>query len=116
MVLAAGDMPGLSEATEVWAVLTWKQLCGQAVALCRSQATFQREARILSRLVKQYGAEEVEHMLIGAQSLGWTSLRSLGSAEGLGRRMAVQAYWRTQDRKAPDRLISLAAALKARGF
>ena len=37
-------------------------------------------------------------MVQGARILGWRSLKSLGSAEGLGRRLAESAYWREQNR------------------
>lgn len=78
----------------------WKRLCGLAVQLCGSQEKFRRESAILKRLVRQYGAEDVERMIRGAQKLGWNSLLSLGSAEGLGRRMAIQQFWKAGD-KAP---------------
>lgn len=76
-----------------------KRLCGLAVELCGSQVAFKREAAILKRLVKKFGAQEVEHMLRGAKYLGWNTLRSLGSAEGLGRRWAVEAYWQREKRR-----------------
>lgn len=79
----------------------WRRLCGLAVQLCGSQEVFRRESAILKRLVQQYGAEDVERMLRGAKKMGWNSLRSLGSAEGLGRRMAIQAFWKEGKREAP---------------
>jgi len=80
----------------------WKTLCGLAVQLVGSQQKFRTEANILKRLVKQYGPEETERFLRGALLLGWRSLTSLGSADGLGRRMAVSRYWQTENtRKAP---------------
>ena len=40
--------------------------------------------------------------------MGWTSLRSLGSAEGLGRRMAIQAFWKEGKRdEAPESVRSI---------
>lgn len=93
----------------------WKRLCGKAVALVGSQDAFRKEARILQRLVKQFGPDDVERMLLGAQLLGWDSLKSLGSAEGLGRRWALSAFWQSEN-KQPDRLASVAAVLKAKGF
>ena len=93
----------------------WKELCGKAVALVGSQTAFRKEARILQRLVKQYGAEEVEHMLAGAQLLKWTSLRSLGSADGLGRRWALATFWQSENHQKPQ-LESLAAVLKRKGL
>ena len=89
----------------------WKKLCGIAVKICGSQEAFKKEAAILKRLVRQYGAGDVEVMLKGAQVLKWRSLTSLGSKEGLGRRWAVEAYWREHNAqrkwKAPERLKSV---------
>ena len=93
----------------------WKRLCGKAVQLCGSQDAFRKEANILKRLVKQFGSSEAERMLAGARLLGWTSLRSLGSKDGLGRRWALAKFWE-QENKAPDRLASVAQVLKAKGF
>lgn len=93
----------------------WKRLCGKAVALVGSQDAFRKEARILQRLVNQFGPAEVEHMIAGARLLGWTSLRSLGSKDGLGRRWAMAKFWETENRQ-PDRLASVAQLLKAKGF
>lgn len=79
----------------------WRRLCGKAVALC-GKATFRKESNILKRLVRQFGPDEVERMLLGAEWLGWSSLRSLGSKAGLGRRWAIEAYWRAENnRKTP---------------
>lgn len=78
-----------------------KKLCGLAVQLCGSQKAFKGEAAILKRLVERYGPDEVEKMLRGAIKLGWDSLRALGSAEGTGRRMAIQAFWKEGKREAP---------------
>jgi hypothetical protein len=83
---------------EKWAI--WRHLCGLAVELCGSQENFRPQARILKRLAQQYGPERVEHMLRGAIALRWDSLVSLGSADGLGRRMAEKAYW-TEQNKGP---------------
>ena len=94
----------------------WPRLCGLAVKLVGSQEAFRREARILSRLVKKFGPLETERCLIGAQLMGWTSLRSLGSADGLGRRMASRAFWLNQEKRAPQALESLGAILKQRGL
>lgn len=86
----------------------WRSLCGLAVQLCGGQEQFKREANILRRLTKQYGPGEVEKMLRGAIGLRWNSLRSLGSMEGSGRRMAIEAYWKAQKReKAPESLRSI---------
>lgn len=83
----------------------WGKLCQLAVQLCGGQAQFKREANILRRLTKQYGPGEVEKMLRGAMKLGWKSLISLGSKEGSGRRMAIEAYWKaTKREKAPELL------------
>ena len=92
----------------------WTRLCGLAIKVC-GQEMFRREARILSRLVKKFGPLETERCLIGAQLMGWTSLRSLGSADGLGRRMASAKFWESEKR-APQRLESLGAILKQRGL
>lgn len=96
----------------------WKMLCGLAVALVGGQAQFRIEARILKRLVLGYGAHDVECMIRGAQQLGWNTLRSLGSKDGLGRRWALEAYWQAQNqnRSAGKQLESVAQTLKARGF
>lgn len=91
-------------------VENWKRLCGKAVALCGSQDAFRKEARILQRLVKQFGPDEVEHMLAGARLLGWSSLRSLGSKDGLGRRWALAKFWETENHKpakTPERLKAI---------
>lgn len=91
-------------------IAVWKKLCGQAVALVGSQEAFRKEARILQRLVKQFGPTTVEHMIAGAQLLHWTSLKSLGSADGLGRRWALARYWQEQNRhpaKLPERVKSI---------
>lgn len=91
-------------------------LCGLAVQLCGSQEAFRKQANVLKRLVKQYGAKDVEVMLKGAQVLGWRDLVSLGSKEGTGRRWATSAYWHQQKRAPAETLESVAATLKARGF
>ena len=93
----------------------WRRLCGKAVQIVGSQDAFRKEANILKRLVKQFGASEAERMLAGARLLGWRSLRSLGSKDGLGRRWALARYWQSENRK-PDRLASVAQVLKAKGF
>lgn len=93
----------------------WRRLCGQAVALVGSQASFKKEANILKRLVQQYGSDDVERMIVGARLLNWTSLRSLGSKDGLGRRWALTRYWQSENKK-PDRLSQIAEVLKAKGF
>ena len=81
-------------------------MAGLAVKLVGSQEAFRRECAILKRVVKKYGPLETERCLIGAQLLGWTSLRSLGSADGLGRRIASARFWDSQKgaAKMPDRL------------
>lgn len=81
--------------------VVWRRLCGLAVELVGSQDAFRRESAILKRLVRQYGGEDVERMIRGAKLLGWNSLKSLGSAEGLGRRMAIQQFWKAGKREAP---------------
>lgn len=91
------------------------RLCGMAVRLLGSQEAFRREARILKRLVERFGVEEVERMIVGARLLNWTSLKSLGSEEGLGRRWALTRYWQSENRK-PDVLRSVAQVLKSKGF
>lgn len=94
---------------------TWKKLYGLAEVLLRSPEVLKRELHIMARLYHKFGANEVERMLLGAQLLGWDSLKSLGSAEGLGRRWALTAFWQSEN-KQPDRLASVAAVLKAKGF
>lgn len=61
-----------------------------------SQDQFKREANILRRLAKQYGPVRTEYMLRGAIAMHWTSLVSLGSKDGLGRRIAEKKYWDSQ--------------------
>jgi hypothetical protein len=85
------------------------------VRLLGSQETFRKESNILKRLVKQYGHVEVERMLEGAYHLGWDSLRALGSAEGLGRRMALARYWQATKRSGPS-LESIGKLLKDAGL
>lgn len=80
----------------------WKRLCGLALKICGSQEVFKRESAILSRLRKRFGTADVERMLLGAHHLGWRTLRSLGSKDGLGRRWALEAYWQ-QQKKAPGK-------------
>jgi hypothetical protein len=75
-----------------------------------------RNGSIVKRLVQKFGQPDTEVMVQGAALLGWKDLRGLYAKEGIGRRWAQTAYWRSQDRKAPERLTSVAAALKARGF
>ena len=94
------------------AITDWQRLCGQAVELVGGQEPFRREVNILKRLVKAYGAERVEIMLSGAKALRWRSLKSLGSAEGLGRRMAEQAYWQAQNQRKPGLPESVKAILR----
>jgi hypothetical protein len=89
---------------------TWRSLCGVAVKICGGQAAFRLEANILKRLVLRYGMYEVETMLLGAQELGWRSLKGLGSRDGLGRRWARNAFWNGQKRGKP--LESLGAVLR----
>ena len=88
----------------------WKRLCGKAVALVGSQETFRKESAILKRLVKQFGPDDVERMLVGAQLLHWNTLRSLGSKDGLGRRWALAKYWESENHKpakTPERLKAI---------
>jgi hypothetical protein len=100
-------------------VLTWKQLAGLAVELCGGQDVFRRQCTILKRLVKQYGAKEVESMLRGALILKKTepdwNLVSLGSAEGSGRRKAREAYFATF-KKGPAKLPEDLKAIMRRMF
>lgn len=97
--------------------VSWKKLVVMSIKLLGSTEVFQKhEAHILKRLVKQYGAPEVEKMLAGATLLGWHSLRSLGSAEGLGRRMAIQRYWQDQNKrpaKLPERVKAILRTMGA---
>ena len=86
--------------------ITWKRLCGLAVTLVQGQAAFRLESGILKRLVKKFGAHRVEYMLLGAQALGWSSLRSLGSQDGLGRRIAEAAYWRGMNTRPKDKPLT----------
>lgn len=95
---------------------TWRALCGKAVALCGSQATFQAQARILRRLVQVYGPVDVERMIAGARELGWHDLKSLGSKDGLGRRWALERYWQTQKGAPKKTLDALGDILQARGL
>lgn len=83
--------------------------------LCGSQDVFRKEAAILKRLVRQFGPAEVERMIVGAQLLGWTSLRSLGSKDGLGRRWALTKFW-DGEKKSPKRLESLGQTFKRLGL
>ena len=79
-----------------------------------SQEAFRNEANILKRIVRQFGAAEVEHMILGAQRLGWTSLRGLGSADGLGRRWALQSFWTAENHKPtklPERVRAILRSL-----
>ena len=89
-------------------------MCGWAVQLCGGQEQFRREAAILKRLVKKFGPQDVEYMLKGALHLKWNTLRSLGSAEGLGRRWALEAYYQSEkkrDWRPPYSLRSIFAKL-----
>lgn len=96
--------------------MTWPQLCGLAVQLCGGQSGFQPQARILARLVKQFGAQDVERMIRGAMALGWRDLKSIGSKDGLGRRWSLERYWQDQKKTPVETLESVAQTLKARGF
>lgn len=96
--------------------VSWRRLCGLAVELVGGQAQFRVEANILKRLMR-YGPEEVEHMIQGAKLMRWSSLRSLGSQDGLGRRMALAKYWESENRKpARQSLESLGSAFKRLGL
>lgn len=88
----------------------WRRLCGLAVELVGGQDQFRKESNILKRIVKQFGAGDVERMMAGAKLMRWSSLTSLGSADGLGRRMALQAWWQSQNRhpaKLPESIKSI---------
>ena len=93
----------------------WRMLCGLAVQVCGSQPAFRKESNILKRLVKQFGPEETERFLRGALLLRWSSLTSLGSADGLGRRWALATFWQSENHQKPQ-LESLAAVLKRKGL
>lgn len=99
--------------------LDWRRLCGLAVQLVGGQDAFRPEARILQRLVRAYGADRTEYMILGAQRIGWRSLRSLGSRDGLGRRLAEAAYWQNQNSrrtKQPQHIANIFAELTRRGL
>lgn len=99
--------------------LDWRRLCGLAVQLVGGQDAFRPEARILQRLVRSYGVHRTEYMLLGATRLGWRSLRSLGSRDGLGRRLAEAAYWTHQNSrrtKQPQPIANIFAELARRGL
>ena len=88
----------------------WSRICGHAVAFLGTQEQFKRESNVLKRLVVKFGPLEVERMIAGATLLGWRSLLSLGSADGLGRRMALAKYWQSKNAhpaKIPERLKSI---------
>lgn len=93
----------------------WRRLWELAEVLLGSPDVLKTECAILARLYHRFGAPDVERMLAGAQLLHWTSLKSLGSQDGLGRRWALSAFWQSENRQ-PDRLASVAAVLKAKGF
>jgi len=93
----------------------WRRLWELAEVMLGSLELLKTECAILARLYRRFGAPDVERMLQGAMLMRWSSLTSLGSADGLGRRMALAAYWQREN-KAPDRLASVAQVLKAKGF
>ncbi len=69
-----------------------------------------RNGSILKALWKKWPEREVEAMVRGAALLGWKDLRTVNSAEGLGRRMAMAKYWETENRKPaklPERVKSI---------
>lgn len=77
----------------------WGRLYGIALGYVGSEEALKGERHILKRLFVKFGPEDVERMIRGAQLLGWRSLVSLGSKEGVGRRWALEAYWRTQNQR-----------------
>jgi len=90
----------------------WRTLCGLAVQLVGSQESFKKQSNILKRLFTRYGPEETERFLRGALLLRWSSLTGLGSADGLGRRMALAAWWQSQNSRKANLPESLGSILR----
>lgn len=93
---------------------------GQLMAFVRVSfpSDVARNGSIVKALIRKYGADEVEVMVQGAAQLGWTDLRALNAAEGVGRRWATAAYWqRVNTAERPrERLEALGDVLRARGL
>ena len=75
----------------------WRRLWELAEVLLGSTERLKKECAILKRLVQQFGPGETERFLRGAQLMRWTSLTSLGSADGLGRRIALAKFWQNEN-------------------
>lgn len=71
-----------------------------------------RNGSIVKALTKCFGEEEVDVMVRGAALLGWTDLRGLNSVEGLGRRWAIEAFWRGQNQRKAQLPESLGSILR----
>lgn len=94
----------------------WRRLWELAEVMLGSPEVLKTECAILSRLYRRFGAPDVERMLQGAMLMRWSSLTSLGSADGLGRRMALTRYWQEQQKhpaKLPERVRAILRTMGA---
>ena len=71
-----------------------------------------RDASVVKQQLKKRSAGEVEAMIRGAHQLGWKDLRAINSADGLGRRIAVAAYWPAQNQRVGKLPEQVGAILK----
>ena len=88
---------------------TWQRLCGLGMEICGGLTAFRKEARLLAFL-RRHWPREIEVMLRGAKVLGWRSLKGLAGKDGVGRRWAVEAYWRAQN---AERKVQMPTRMKA---
>jgi len=70
---------------------------------------------IVKALWRRYSAHEVEAMVKGAKLIGAESLRMVWAERGEGRRNALTAYYRSEQKR-PVNLQPLGAMLKQRGL
>ena len=73
-----------------------------------------RNGSIVKALWKRWPERDVEAMVRGAAALGWQDLRTVNSADGLGRRMAMARYWQEQQKhptKLPERVRAILRSL-----
>lgn len=76
-----------------------------------------RNGSVLKQLLQKWSERDVEAMVKGAALLGWTDLRAINSADGVGRRWAQAAYWQHANQERPrERLESLGDAMRSRGL
>ena len=89
--------------------MTYPELLG-FVRETWGREALKRNGSCVKALWKKWGARNTEAMVKGAALLGWPDLRTINSADGLGRRMALAKFWaqeNTRPPKMPERLLSI---------